>query len=585
MSRKIAVLLVLCLCGAPLSLIANVVSQQTHQIQYSWSEPQYTYSFHKIWDGSSSIIDFSGSYSDVFYWNDHFYNETEDTWTRELRTIYYDANYTYFSNTTVVGEVNIDITVDVYRVDIDYGDSLQLVWIAFKNGTIVHEVDLQSYFKNYTYVEDFYEEYHSTFTKINMTTYEIIDEWTSISNNSGVKDMTPGSTPPSESQYELTTYEYSTPMCLTMQKFTTEKGDKIGWAEVFYDYIIYKDLDMDGIYSAGETTSPESSGFFLHSSDEWVGWMKPITAEWIYYTWTPGGNHTIGINFPSDKSVSEIVSTIEFTPPSLSKNTVSWDINYPGYPIWAQVADLAKPMEERYFNFGNTSYSNTSPGDFMYSFDYDIQEAEANLDFTLGLSKVSNESFYNASQGYGLSLPHYNYFLSTFDINEEDPKELTVPAELFSFESNGTTVAEISMINPVKLNYTLYDYPKIGINSEFESVGGSIHRLLNDHQNLMAHGANPYINLLYSIEDVVKLDPAFIVQDDLYRVETQNYPVWNGEKLVHDPSLTIYYAGPKTIPNGTEIDGFIPGFNVYMMLITLLSLVIVYIVKIRRKQP
>jgi len=140
---------------------------------------------------------------------------------------------------------------------------------------------------------------------------------------------------------------------------------------------------------------------------------------------------------------------------------------------------------------------------------------------------------------------------------------------MFSFESNGTTVAEFNLINPQKKNYILYDFPDVGVNTEMESFGGSIHRLLMERAEANSNTGNPFINLIYSIEDIVQADSTFTVADDLYRVETLNYPIWNGERLIHDPTLTIYYD-PQTTPNEPPDETpSIPGYNLYSILCVL----------------
>ena len=580
MSRKISFLLALCLCSVPFLFIPNVASQSTTQVLFNWSEETFSYQLNRVWTGESNIIEYSGSYSDVFHTNDHYYNETEDTWTRILRDITYHANYTYFSNTTRTGDISLNMTLDVYRVNVNYGTGVKMVWLALKKGTIQMDYNLQSYFKNYSYYEEYQEDIENTYIKYNTTTYKVIDEWQDTAHNFGNRTMNPGPIECSErDQYEA---EFALPLILTMQMYTTEKKDKIAWAEQLCEYILYKDKDKDVIYSAGETSNPSQSGFTLYQSDEYVGYIQPMALWGTLYQEYNSMNMSYEINFPGDKTVSDIASTIIFTPPvSADTNIISWNIEYPAFPIKAQVTDQDKPHEEWYSTRPNASYSNTSPGDFNYGFSYNVSENQANLDFMLGLSKISNATFYNAVQGYGLSMPHYNYFLSSFDINEIDPKELTVPSNLFTFESNETTVAEINMINPIKRNYTLFDYPKVGINTEMESTGGSLHKLLMTDAELSANANNPFINLIYSIEDLVAKDSTFTVVDNLYRVETQNYPIWNGEKLIHDPTLIIYYAD---VSQHTQLDdSAIPGFNGYMMLVSSIILVIVYVIKMKQK--
>ncbi len=554
-----------------------VLSDPVPTINFSWEETTYHFTLDRVWDGDSTIINFTGTYSDIKDTVHYYYNVTENTMVTETRTTHYEANYSVYNNKTIKGFINIDMNLDVYRVDIDYGKSVQLIWMALKEGSLTMEHYEEQFEEDYSFVEENYQEIESEFTKINLTSKEVIDIWSDNYNKTEALNMTVDREP--FTTRALTQYdgEFSMPIVLTMQLFTTQRQDKIGWAEMFYDFIIYKDTDGDGIYSAGETGNPSGSGFSLMTSDERVGRVSPQAVNWRTYSehtpvltnlTTNSSHHYI---YPYDKTVSEIASTIKFSPPVLTdSNTVSWDIDYPQFPVLGSVSDSDKAPSEKYFSFYNTTYDLSSPGDFNYKFDYNLNDTQAELDFTLNMSKISNNDFYNATQGYGLSLPHYNYFLASFDINEADPKELTVLSDIFTFESNGTTVAEINLLNPAKKNYTLFDYPQTGVDTEMESYGGSVHKLLVSNSEQKSNPGSPYLNLLYTIEEVVAADSTFTVVDDLYKIETQNYPVWNGEKLSHDPTFTIYYENqateenPPNDPNPSTPE--IIGFDLFIVL-------------------
>lgn len=580
MTRKIAVLMVICVYSISLLFIPNGNSAQTTKIEYNWSENQYTFHFTRNWEQVSDIINYSGSYHDQFSTNIGEYNETEDSWVNEQRIITYASNYTYYSNTTRTGGCNLDLIFTIYQVNINYGDIVKLMWVALKSGTIQMEYDMNSYFKEYSYYEDFQEDIESKFTKYDFSTSEKIDEWTENSQNIGIREMNPD--PIEYSEYNLYNFEISMPLILTMQIFTTENKDKIAWAEEICDYIIYQDRDSDGIYSAGETSNPSQSGFSLYQSDEYCGVIYPMAAWGTYFYDYNGYNTSYTVNFPCDKSVNEIASNIKFTPPSLTDNIVSWNIEYPQFPMDIRVTDFENG--NYYFTRPNATFSNVSPQDFAYGFNYNITETQANLAYTIGLSKVSNSTLYSKLQGYGLSLPHYNYFLSSFDITEVDSKDLTIPDDLFIFESNNTIVAEIDLLSPLKKNYTLYDYPKLGADTEIESRGGSLHRLLMRDQELSVNPTNPFINLIYSVSDVVATDRSFIVVDDMYRVETHNFPIWNGEKLWHDPTLRIHHHGA---PGANDINPYnpttIPGMDVCLMIMSSVVVVMVYLIKSQSK--
>lgn len=544
---------------------------------YSWQENLFSYSFDRVWDGDSAVYNYSGSYSDVFHTSKHAYNETEGTWTREIRTTDYFANYSLFSNTTIKGYMNLNMDVDFYQVNIQVGEAVDLIWMALKNGTFESEIFYEKIMESYAFIENYSQAIVQQFTKFDVNTWDVLDEWTENYTEIGVKNMTYYGNPDPHTIYRLESREFSMPVILVMQVFTTKNKDKIAWSELIYDYIVYKEKDQDGIFSAGETEDSNPSDLHLGLSDEYLGFIQPVTFTVQYfrediYPEEPESNWNGSAYFEyplqQSKSINEIASGIQFTPPTVSaENVISWDVKYPQFPMYAFIRDTDLPSENWYSSYENSSYSDTSPGDFSYGFDYNITENHANLDFTLGLSKVSDPDLYNAAQGTGLCLPHYNFFLASFDITEEDPKELTVPSGLFLFESNSTTVAEINLINPKKKEYTLYDYPTPGENSQLDSYGGSLHKLLTAKTELMGNGGNPILNIIYAIEEVVAADPTFTVADDLYHLETQNYPVWNGERLVHDPTYTIYYEPQnlKTLLPSPSEEPAISGYNVIVI--------------------
>ena len=83
----------------------------------------------------------------------------------------------------------------------------------------------------------------------------------------------------------------------------------------------------------------------------------------------------------------------------------------------------------------------------------------------------------------------------------------------------------------------------------------------------------------------MEADPTFTIVDDLYQIETQNYPLWNGEKLIHDPTLTIYYKPQVSEEDPSELPGpaVIPGFNLYAIFAVASVVVSILIIK-RRKE-
>ena len=283
--------------------------------------------------------------------------------------------------------------------------------MALKEGSFTVEHYEEKFEEDFSFVEENYQEIESEFIKTNYTSMEVIETWSESYNKTDTLNMTIDREP--LTTHALTQYdvEFSIPVVLVMQMYTTQRQDKIAWAETFYDFIIYKDKDGDGIYSAGETGNPSHSGFGLTTSDERVGTMSPQAINWRTYSehtpiftnlTTNSSNHYV---FPHDKTVSEIASTIEFSPPVLTDtNTVSWDINYPQFPVYGSINDKDKAPSESYSPGVNATYDLMSPGDFSYQFDYNLNDTQADLDFTLNMSKIISQIEKSARQGNNILL-------------------------------------------------------------------------------------------------------------------------------------------------------------------------------------
>ncbi len=571
----------------PFSLLSRgFLPLKTSAPSFSWQDTTFSTSFERIWDGSSNVFNYSDSYEDVFSTNSNFYNETDNTWTRGISTTIYKANFSYFSNFTSTGNITVDLNVDVYQVNAQYKKVLDMYWFALKNGTIDMEYYLDHFTHDFTLLENYTQDIVTNYTKFDTATWDVLDTWLEYTNNSGVKNISQPANILEYTEYKSSSSKFCKPMILVTQLFTTENKDKFAWAELFSDFIVYKDMDLNGIYNAGEKTGLADFPS-MNWADEHYGTLVPIAEELDYYieriypdeplsSW----NASITKLRPNDTSIEEIASSIVFTPPTIDeKEIISWEVLYPQHPIAAFVHG---PGVETFLS-GN-SYASMSPTDLSYKYDYNISNSEANLDLTFGMSKISDSDLYESVQGMGLSVPHYNLFISSFDITEIDFKQLTVPSSLFTFESNESTVAQINLVNPKKTNYTLFDYPTTGVDTELESYGGSIHKGILDMLALSSYSETPIFNLIYTLEDMVAADLNFSKVDSLYHLETQNYPLWSGEKLLHDPTTTVYFdpqeeeQEPPTTPTPTVI----PGFNA-VLVVAVSSVVFLVIVAKTKK--
>jgi len=560
-------------------LIVNAQSDEDEYATFSWVQTEYSTSFSRIWDGTSSTQNYTGTYSDIFTVMNRYINHSDNTYIEENRVVNFDANYTFASNFTRVGYLNIDIDVDVYRVDIDYGNDVKLIWMALKKG--YYEIDYYSEASGYSY--EYFEESHQTvdkeFKKYDKDTLELLDTWNQTVEVYDTVNISNIETLEVWEDHVKINNTFTMPFILAFQIYKTAKNDKIAWGSTFSEFLVYKDNNGDGVYSVGYFDEAYHGPLNLYSGDEYWGRFIPKAEEYETSRENPSINYTNSGSFPNSRTVDEIASSIIFTPPTLVGNdTVFWNIDYRDFPIEAYIGNNEIPNEEYILD------SEQSPGDFSYGFDYTIGGGQADLSLTLGTPSFSDLDTYNILEenNLGLTIPKYNYFLSSFDIAEVNPMEITLPSNSFSFESNNETVAEINLINPVKKNYTLHDYPNNGETTLIESKGANINNLVTTSSRFKGHLGLPEINFLYTIEDFVNLIPGFTVTDSLYHVHTENYPVWAGKKLVHDPTNTIYFENislPFRVPAANNL---ISGFDVGVIFGSL-SLAVLVITLKRKK--
>lgn len=555
-----------------------------NEIVYSWSETTYSIDHITIWDETPQIMEYSGM--DSYITNYTYSYDLNSTHYREItHTGEYFTQYEYFNNMSITGNMTNRLDMNVYRVDISYDNNndgvvdLQLIWMAVKDATwyiddwITEQTDYYNYTNNNYHN---YTEITKVRNKINNTIESIFIERDKGWNNySFVGEFAGDSGYIQHASYSV---NFTIPIILTMQIYSTETGATVAWADMFYNYILYDDIDHDGIYSAGEATA-FSSPYNMFTSDEFMGMMMPAALEYSGFITIFDTNSKIDMFFPFDKSISEISSGIIFYPPTAgSENDISWSIEYPEFPTYAIVME-----PNLYTPSFNGSYAKSSPGNYSYGFNYTIGSNKADLDITINLSKISNSTLYNATQGLGLSLPHYSYFMSSTMVQSGVNSMISKPENLHSFFIGSTSIAEINMIKPAKKNYTLYDYPNIGVDTSYESIGATVSKIATsaDEQNYSPmSGSDPFTSIVFSLEDFVADNPKFDNSESYYTITTQNYPIWSGNKLVHDPTLTAFYSSASGTPDGAQIiDGYI-----FIPLIFLSAIPIVLLVSKKRKK-
>ena len=272
-------------------------------VDFSWQETSYSTTISRTWDNEVDIINHSGSYRDIYTVQDISFNFSEDTFTRAIRTINLDANYSYLLNTTLTGSLDLSMSLDVYRVDIDYGTGLKYIWIAVKKGTLEMEYTIVSHIYSYSYYEENHQIIESDYEKYNFTTYELLDTWNDTDevfdelNYTHTKNFT--YSPYYKYQYDSS--EFTMPLFLTMQIYTTEKQDRIAWANLFHDFLMYKDKDENIIYSVGD----KGGAIDMWGSSEFCGYIKPMARHLYLHVIYPelAIDWDGYIYFPNDKTL------------------------------------------------------------------------------------------------------------------------------------------------------------------------------------------------------------------------------------------------------------------------------------------
>ncbi|MFX0083926.1 MAG: hypothetical protein ACFE94_19445 [Candidatus Hodarchaeota archaeon] len=560
------------------------ISDPKPKLNYSWKDTTFTFSKQLEWENDTISTADSGNYTEVTSSLHYEYRHIYNVYIKENRTITHTANYSSTLERVRSGNASIAMNMDAYQVNIDYGSGVKLIWIALKGGTFTYENFIQKDVTTYIYREQYNRHIVSYFEERKIDTDELVGNWTVIEDVPGEVNTTVSK---GDEWYPFKWHvkkseQLVKPIILTIQLFETAKNDRIAWAHLFYDFFIYKDKNRDSILTVHDNPDDHSLPYF-YASTELVGNVYPQAFQ---STGFMEDNETVFLDnvdvaFPSDKSLEEIIAEIQFSPPVETPSAnISWGITYPHFPMQISFSDSDRPPEDLYQTPYNATYTDMSPTNLSYGFDFLVSEEEANLDITLELGKLTNATAFEAVQGYGLLLPQFNFFLSDFDIDEPDTPFLSVPRDKFSFVSNDTVVAEINM-GSSKKNYILHNSTE-DVDTVYPSSGGSVHKHAILFTNEDSYFDNPLVSSIFTLRDIVAQDTSFTVQDDMFTMETQNYPVWSGEKIIHDPSLIIYHSEPPEIIPG---DGdAIPSYNLPLIFGVTTVLITSFMVRFRRNQ-
>ncbi len=558
----------------PLFILVNAQAPlKPEKIQYDWSLETFSAQIVTVWDHETFLMSETGTYNEVFnYSRGYAINDAE--WIEEESMFTYNVNYSYFSNLSLYGNYALDVNLDVYQVDISYGNAISFIWVGLKNGTFNAEYNIFDITHDFKHENEFNKKTETIYKKYNSTTMELLSVWneTIEDNGSWISEDEPV---PDYTLHQTIDMEFSMPLILTFQIYEIQNGEKVAWADMISDFYIFEDVDKNGVYSVGETNS-EQDMFRMSTSDELRGIFSPWAFNYTLHTeyWSPGDVtiDTRNYKFPEDKEVGYFGDSIQFSPPQLVGDEIEWGILYPDFPIYGYVQ-----TEDDWFTSG-PSYNESCPGDFSFGYNYEITNETADLDLTTSLPRLSDTDFFNAVNNLSLAFPHYTFFLSSADILETGNPIVTIPSDVFQFEVGGAQVAEMSMEDEKK-NYSLIDYPNLGNNRTFEAIGSTVSSLVsNELENNPSTPRNWFVDSIFTLGDLdlIKLDPLFSDAISLYQVKMQNYPTWSGYKIIHDPTLTIFHSGTSS-PEVQDISGTILGYNLYIFagIVGVITIVIV----------
>jgi len=551
--------------------------------EYNWSEDTYKATVIEIFNNdneeknttSTSERTYSGEKS-YLYWN-----ETFNQWNEDEFTITINTNYTFWYNLTHSGNYTLKADLDIYSVNLTYGNNLELLWMALKNGTYIREYWTTYY--NFNTTQSCQYMINKTF--IARKVYNAINiggVWKKGSLNHTyvpANEITSGEynyawseeiKTPELSRFETT---LTAPQIYIMQTYTTEDGETVAWVNrIDNQFFIYNDSDENMIFSAGNIKGYTDNFPYMYMADEYVGIME-VGAQDVKV----GTYHQIS---PRDVSIEKLVSNITFSSPiETGDNKISWNITYNEYPVSATIWDgpgfmtTSNPIYDNgYATYKNATYNNMSPMNFSYQFEYEVLPQRADLDYTFGMSKITNSSFYMKTQGYGLAIPYHSYFMASNEVEQTTNNDLNFAEASIDFVLGDEQVGMIDMNNPLKINYTLYNYTGTGDDDVFKSIGSTVNEQTTEIEKNLDRNF-----MIFTLANLTRQREPLENFVDSFEIELMNYPMWSGEQLTHDPTFTALW-GTKSkstlpVPDGNDDDdnsrngASIPFGNFYLFFI------------------
>ncbi len=556
--------------------------------EYNWSEDTYKATVTEIFNNDNEEKN-TTSTSERTYSGEKSYlhlNETSGKyqWNEDEFTVKINTNYTYWYNLTHSGNYTLEADLDIYSVNLTYGNNLELLWMALKNGTYIREYWTTYY--NFNTTQSIQYMINKTF--IARKVYNAINIGSVSKKGSLNHTYVPANEITSgEYNYEWSSEDTSTvlsrfettltaPQIFIMQTYTTEDGETVAWVNrIDNQFFIYNDTDENMIFSAGNLKDSTNEFPYMNVANEYVGSMEVGAQENNYR------------KSPKDVSIEKLVSNITFSHPiETGDNKISWNITYNEYPVSAVVFDRPGGMttsiqtyDNGYTGF-NATYNNMSPMNFSYQFEYEVLPHRADLDYTFGMSKISNSSFYKETQGYGLAIPYHSYFMASNEVEQTTNNDLNFAEDSIDFALGDEQVGMIDMNNPLKINYTLYNYTGTGDYDVFKSIGSTVNEQTTRIEKSLDRNF-----MIFTLANLTRQREPLKNFVDSFEIELMNYPMWSGEQLTHDPTFTAFMGteakSTLIVPDGNDDDdnskngASIPFGNFYLFFIVVGIIVVV----------
>lgn len=113
-------------CFYPILILADPPAS----ISYSWQEESFQFNLDRVWTGDSSLINFTGTYSNVIVTKFSDYNDTDNTMIRETRTSQREllgADYIFQLGVNELSDTGKQILA-TYQSSWNINDEGRIVW-------------------------------------------------------------------------------------------------------------------------------------------------------------------------------------------------------------------------------------------------------------------------------------------------------------------------------------------------------------------------------------------------------------------------------------------------------------------------